>query len=513
MKRLWIPALAALAVAALMSPSAAFGQVTYPDGVASGDVTQTRAILWTRVAGLTTPEQIKVEGWTNSSLSGPKAFKGKFKPTAARDWTVKIDVTGLQPGTQYWYRFQKDADVSDTGTFKTAPSTNQAADVDFVYSGDSDGTKVNGTPAHGTFEVLNQARQSNPDFFGYIGDTIYGDSDHRASGPATTVADYRATYRENRTYSALRDLLQSTSVYAQFDDHEVQNDYAGETVDPARYAAGRKAFLEYMPIRETNLPHDPSCAGDPLFRTFKWGSDLDVIVLDERSCRSAEAPVIQACNNDLGPTLPTAVRSTFPFSLFLPPNPPAGCLAALNNPNRTLLGPVQKQAFKDALLNSTAKHKVILNEVAIQQFYAAPYDRWEGYPSERNEILNFIRSNGIENVTFLTTDSEANIVNEVFIDRFTDQDTIANELVTGPIAQDTLEELVFSGFGFLGVFAFNSTLNVAQIDCRDIDQFGYGTTQYSAAAGTLNVALKDETGALIQDQNVPSVQCTKTFGP
>ena len=57
MKRLWISALAALAVAALMSPSTAFGQVTYPDGVSSGDVTQTRAILWTRVAGLDVPAQ------------------------------------------------------------------------------------------------------------------------------------------------------------------------------------------------------------------------------------------------------------------------------------------------------------------------------------------------------------------------------------------------------------------------------------------------------------------------
>ena len=94
------------------------------------------------MAGLTTPQQIKVEGWKNSSLSGPKAFKGKFKPTAARDWTVKIDVTGLQPGTQYWYRFQKDADQSAVGTFKTAPSANSPADVEFTYTGDSDRFKV-----------------------------------------------------------------------------------------------------------------------------------------------------------------------------------------------------------------------------------------------------------------------------------------------------------------------------------------------------------------------------------
>ena len=510
MKRLWIPATLALTLGALIVPAQA-GAVTFPQGVASGDVTSTRAVLWTRASGLTEPANIKVEGWTNADLAGPKAFIGKFKTSAARDYTVKVDQGGLQPDTRYWYRFKKDADLAPVGTFKTAPAANQSADVKFAYSGDSDGTKVNGVPAHGTFEVLNRAREANPDFFGYIGDTIYGDSDHRASGPAVTVDDYRATYRENRTYSALTDLLQSTSTYAQFDDHEVQNDYAGQTVDPARYAAGRKAFLEYMPIREANLPHDPSCAGDPLFRTFKWGSDVEVIIPDERSCRSAEAPVIQACNNDLGPTLPTAVRTTFPFSLFLPPTPPAGCLAALNDPNRTLLGPVQKQALKNALLNSTAKFKLVLNEVAIQQFYAAPYDRWEGYGAERSEMLNFIRSNGIDDVVFLTTDSEANIINQVYLDRFTDPGTIANELVTGPIAQDTLEELVFAGFGFLGVFAFNATLDVAQIDCRDIDQFAFGLGQYSAGSGGLDVNLKTDTGASVVDQ-ATAVPCSKSFG-
>ena len=120
MKKLWIPALAALAVAALTMPAVASAQVTFPDGVASGDVTQSRAILWTARAHQ--PEQIKVE--VDSSLSGPKAFKGKFKTNAVRDWTVKIDVAGLQPGTQYWYRFSKDADNSDVGTFRTAPDAN-----------------------------------------------------------------------------------------------------------------------------------------------------------------------------------------------------------------------------------------------------------------------------------------------------------------------------------------------------------------------------------------------------
>src|SRR5687767_11338306 len=88
---------------------ASAGAVQFPDGVASGDVTSSRAVLWTRVD---VAENIKVEGWTNASLSGPKAFKGKMKTSSARDNTVKIEVTGLQPNTQYWYQFAKDADLS-----------------------------------------------------------------------------------------------------------------------------------------------------------------------------------------------------------------------------------------------------------------------------------------------------------------------------------------------------------------------------------------------------------------
>ena len=62
----------------------------------------------------------------------------------------------------------------------------------------------------------------------------------------------------------------------------------------------------------------------------------------------------------------------------------------------------------------------MISELALQQFYALPYDRWEGYAAERSEILNFIRNNGIENVAFLTTDNHGTLQNQVFIDRFAD---------------------------------------------------------------------------------------------
>jgi phosphodiesterase/alkaline phosphatase D-like protein len=134
-----------------------------------------------------------------------------------------------------------------------------------------------------------------------------------------------------------------------------------------------------MPLLEMNLLEDASCAGDPLFRVYHWGSEVDLIVLDERSCRSPQATA--ACQiapgvADLAPTLPPPVRAA--FAPLLPPFPPPACLPAIFDPTRTMLGPVQKAAFKAALLASTAKFKFVINEVPIQQFYALPYDRWEG---------------------------------------------------------------------------------------------------------------------------------------
>src|SRR5919197_6416507 len=88
LRRMCIPALLAFAMFALAAP--AMAQVTFPDGVASGDVTSTRAILWTKAS---VADNIKVEVFNNAALVPPKVFQGKFKTSAARDYKVKIDAT------------------------------------------------------------------------------------------------------------------------------------------------------------------------------------------------------------------------------------------------------------------------------------------------------------------------------------------------------------------------------------------------------------------------------------
>ncbi len=491
--------LAAAATASAAPPA----PVEFTHGVASGDVTTKNAILWTRVDRKAT---IEIAVFDNSKLEGEPVYKRKILTRERNDFTASARATGLKQATTYYFRWRRGSVESPVGTFTTASDTRTSTDVRFTYSGDSDGTKVFGVPYHGNFEVLDAVRQENADFFVYLGDTIYSDSSLRPA-PAETLDEYRDAYKVNRDIEALPNLLRSTSIYAQWDDHEVMNDYDGQTVDPDRYANGRKAFLEYMPMqRPSSKDLYPDCAGKPLMRTFQRGKDVDIFIPDERSCRSASVEI--ECQGDLVPTLPEYFRIMFGQT----PQPPEGCLEAVMDPSRTMLGSRQKQQFKDALLASTAKFKLVMSQLAIQQYYALPYDRWEGYGAERAEILNFIRDNEIKNVIFLTTDNHANIVNEVFVDRFTDPEPIANELITGPIATFTLEEEIIGGYGPELLQAFHGILNLVEVDCSNLNTDSYGVVDFDSDAGTVGIELKDADGEIVHDQLDPSVPCTKTFG-
>lgn len=501
--------------------------VVFTHGIGAGDVQPYSAVLWTRIdreAGLVAHIS------TDPTFPIDSTFHENAYASPENDFVAKVRAFPLQPDTTYYYRWSRFAAHSETGTFKTPPLPSSSEDVRFAFSGDSDGTVVNGVRPMGDFLSLDAARAEGLDFFAYLGDTIYSDSGLRPGGPAMTLDEYRDAYKENREVTALRDLAAATSMYAQWDDHEVYNDFDGQTVDPMRYADGRQAFLDYMPTLGLGVP-DPNCAGDPLFRRFRWGSEADIIVLDERSCRSGDAE--PACmvelapgefEPDLAPTLPRLLRTLFNAILpdeikpLLQPEPPPGCLDAINDPSRTMLGEVQKQLLKSVLLTSTARFKFVINEVPIQQFFALPYDRWEGYVAERTEVLDFIRDMDIENVVFLTTDIHANFMNEVAIDRFRDPAPIAEEFVTGPIAtnsfEDEIRELFGGGsLGDLAVAAVQQLLNVAGVDCRYLDAYSYGLVDVDAATHTATISLKDESGVVLLDQLDGVTPCQKTLGP
>ena len=489
-----------------------FQKTSFTHGLASGDVSQDSVVLWTR---------INHEGMLTVYVSTSPDFRkldikeSHIPALKENDFTAKVTLDGLDPNQQYFYRWSTGRIASEIGTFRTAPEETSATNTQFSWSGDSDVSKIDGKPVFGNWKSLSSALLEKPDFFVYLGDVIY--SDRRAGGDpqvpdAQTLDEYRQIYKESRGVGALHNLLQRVPVYPLWDDHEVRNDWAGQTVDPFFYEIGNKAFQEYMPIgRSMNTDSDSECAGSPQYGDFNRGKDVEIIIIDTRSCRSPNVQDI--CHGDIAPTLPAPIRNQFPA--FFPSQLPPGCLDAIKDPTRTMLGSTQKAMFTDDLMHSTAKYKFVISSVPMQQTYLLPYDGWEGYASEREEILNFIRDNHIGNVIFLTTDEHLNLMNEVFVDRFTDPTPIAYEFITGPVAALTDEKNLLQIFGPnvgpVAVEAKQNILNLVGADCRNLDVFSYGSVGINSKTGIAEVTLKDENGNTIKDQLNQQVSCTKSF--
>jgi len=141
----------------------------------------------------------------------------------------------------------------------------------------------------------------------------------------------------------------------------------------------------------------------------------------------------------------------------------------------------------------------VINEVSIQQLYALPYDRWEGYAGEREEILRFIRDNRIRNVVFLTADAHASLVGRVVLDG----DGVAEEFITGPIATRTLRNEIESLVPYSPA-AVQGALGFAGVECSNLDAYSYGLVDVDPRAGTARITLKDQHGVVL---------CSKTLGP
>lgn len=438
--------------------------LTFTHGVASGDVTATSVILWTR---LDAEAEVTAEVALDEQFEQVVASE-KVQAKVEDDFVVKADIDGLEPDGRYFYRFlSPDGSASPTGTFLTAPPEDVVSDVVFAYSGDS-------ADYLQPFTLLSTVRQDDPAFFVYLGDTVIADPEVEGMPHATTLPEYRQLYKSNREDEHLLKLLAATSTYAQWDDHEVVNDFDSETVDPDMLAAGRQAFFEYNPIRQS--PDDPN----RLYRTFRWGKDVELFILDERQYRSAEA----LCLDEEGETeqFPTRIGDV-------------ACLEGLRDPSRTMLGSEQKEWLKQALLNSDAKFKFIINEVPMSEFLLLPYDRWEGYPAEREELLSFITDNGIENVIFLTTDLHGAVVN-----------TLENgcmEVITGPIARETIgEELETLE---VSTELLEGLLPGITDEYYELDTYNYGLVKVltSETPARVLIEIKDGEGNLLHTLEIP----------
>ena len=468
------------------------GGFTY--GVAAGEITPTSARLWTRApkAGAVSVE-VKQAG-------GGAAAPGVGLDTIARaanDLTVSGTVSGLRAATRYTYRFRQGSTVSGAGFFRTAPTAAASARVRFAISGDADATPgTNGKPGFNNFETYGQMAAEGNDFNINLGDTIYSDSEIAGAKPALSVPAKWQKYRLGLALPALLRLRANAGLYSQPDDHEYINDFSVPEFGKPLYRAGVKAFTDYAPVSWK--------PGSGFYRTFRWGKNLELFVLDERSFRSAK--VAKQCGDDLAPTAPVAVRGAFATlvpSLASPVLP--GCIEAINDPQRTMLGTAQEQTFLAAITASNATFKVVVNEVPIQQFYQLPYDRWEGYAAARTRLLKGL--GGVKNVVFLTTDTHANMFGEIRLQTLEGPPigTGMWEAVTGPVATNTYAKEIDAVIGSKGTGDFITSLFLKPapprgigMPCAATDVFSY--SEVVVTGTTLTVTPKTAAGTRVQEK-------------
>ena len=433
----------------LLSTGVAARGATFTSGVACGDVTPDSAVLWTRTAE---PASLRVEVALADDFS-TILFEAVVATHEESDTTAKIVAENLPDATGLVYRFvdETDGTMSPVGRFTTAPTPETPAAVRFVFSGASN---FRYAPLH----VLNFAAQENADFFLWLGDTMYSDVPSGDLGVAESLDEYRAKYRQLRSDPALQGLLAAGPTLVVWDDHEVTNDYAGgdpgDGLSREQIEAAYTAFFEHMPVPESSSLDDPF----RIYRRIRWGSRVELFLLDGRQYRDADASDLCDGNPD-------------PHGLVLPPFFDADCLDALSAP-RTMLGPDQLAWLKTGLMESDASAKFIVSNVPFSFFGPLPYDRWDGYDAERKELLEFIDANGITGVWILTTDLHLNVFNpdvNSFFRRFRPDMALRSgirvpEVITGPIATNTFEQEALSGasaiLGLDGVFGAPRALSL-----------------------------------------------------
>src|SRR5882672_10075754 len=307
MKLAWMLGAAAVAPPILTRRAFAkpiFDAYPFSLGVASGDPLPDGVVLWTRLA----PKPLEGGGMpmTNIDVDWEIACDARFTSIARKGTaiarpelghSVHVEVSGLEPGREYWYRFHAGDEVSRTGRTKTAPPAGSAVDrVRFAVCGCSHYEM-------GYFTAFRRLADEQFDFVFHTGDYIYegradgGRSDRvrQHNGPEPyTLVDYRNRYA---LYKSDRDLMAahaSAPFLMSWDDHEVDNNYAGDIdenntppeIFVLRRAAAYQAYYEMMPLRAASLP---SGSHMRIYRRIQFGSLIDLSVLDTRQWRSDQA--------------------------------------------------------------------------------------------------------------------------------------------------------------------------------------------------------------------------------
>lgn len=361
-------------------------------GVASGDPLADSVILWTRLLGDDLAQEVTV----TYELATDEAFEDvvvtqELVARAADGHSVHAEPTGLAADTWYHYRFRAGGFDSPVGRTRTVPAAG-ATPERFVI-----GNASCQNYEDGFYAAHRDIAAAGLDVLFWLGDYIYEGSaqpvgtagsvrTHGSSEPVT-LEEYRERYALYKLDPALQAAHAACPWVVTWDDHEVENNYAGAVSQDdaptadflARRAAAYRAWWEHQPVR---LPA-PGSADIAIYRGVTVGELLDVSVLDTRQYRSD-----QACGD---------------VTLSLDPACPEYA-----EPERTMLGAEQEAWLFERLGASTAVWNVLAQQVimANASFGEAVlnFDQWDGYPAARSRLLARLADPAVSNVVVLTGD-------------------------------------------------------------------------------------------------------------
>jgi alkaline phosphatase D len=444
--------LASLGVAAVGAPrllraaTLRFAADPFSLGVASGYPTPSSIVLWTRIApsplepgggvppGVVVP--VKWELATDEKMA--KVVRSGVE-YATPEWahSVHAELDGLEPARDYWYRFTVGDRRSPVGRTRTAPAFGAA------------NTRLRMSVAscqqyeQGYFTSYRHMLDDNLDLIVHVGDYIYegsfGQNLVRSHGaPETyTLEDYRIRYSLYKSDPDLAAAHAACPWLVTWDDHEVDNDYAGdvdeEDDDPelflARRAAAYRAYYEHMPLPRRAAPFG---ANMRLYTQRAFGGLASVFLLDQRQYRSPEA-----CPA-LGRRGGTRVTNC----------------AELDDPSRTMLGKSQEQWLHASLAQSAARWNLLAQGTVMAYLDEDPgpartfwTDAWNGYPAARQRLYDVLAERRVSNPVVLSGDIHAFVVSRLNRKpEDLDSPVIGSELVTTSISTQGVPQKTVDGW-------------------------------------------------------------------
>ena len=410
---------------------AQFSSDPFALGVASGDPSSDGFVIWTRL--IAEPFQptgtgiplgpVSVE-WIVARDENLKRVVQSGQVFAAPELahSVHVEVSGLEPDREYWYAFRVAQAQSTVGRSRTLPALGSRPDrLNFAFASCANYT-------HGYYTAYRALAEEDLDLVVFLGDYIYeGGSDAalerqigatvirpHTGGTCRTLEDYRRRYALYKSDPNLQLAHARAPWVVTWDDHELEDNYANDLSRHGtpklelakRRLAAYQAYYEHQPLRLSSLPRGLQMQ---LYRWFTYGDLASFNVLDTRQFRTP-----QPCG-DLTVQI--------------------GCTP--NNPNETMLGLEQELWLHSGLERTGARWNFLAQQIMMARFdplvgpgVGMNNDAWDGYPSARGRLFDFLESARVSNPIVLTGDIHSSFVADLKRD-FLDSNsrTIATEFV------------------------------------------------------------------------------------